>query len=148
MCVKFPAQCCLGVQGCQISTSNISKPRPAAGCELVLSKTGNGTNTLLKQEAKGNLLQSYKRCEDILLDKNHVMLPELQRYESAYLLRLYQPVPRQYGKAPAAASLAVWCGAALRRGQGGQLDCQDMRRAVQAWCKLSVWRGQGEEKQM
>lgn len=38
---------------------------------------------------KRNPLQSYKRCEDIFLDKYHVILPELQWHKTARVLGLH-----------------------------------------------------------
>lgn len=85
---------------------------------------------------KGNPLQHYKRCENIFLDKYHVILPELQWHKTARVLRLHSQALlgciSVNSKAPAAASLATECGAALWRRQGGQLHHQEMRGAEQA----------------
>lgn len=103
---------------------------------------------------KINLLHCYKRCEDIFLDKYHVILPELQWHKTAHVLWLHSQallgcisVNSKAPAPPTAASLATRCGAALWRRQGGQLHHQKMRRAEQGSCRGSSWgKGKGREK--
>lgn len=74
-------------------------------------------------------MQCYKRCEDIFLDKYHVILPELQWHKTAHVLRLHSQAllkSKQQSSSSCQPGHTVW------RRQGGQLHHQEMKRAEQA----------------